>query len=125
MKQYDTNTTEHFKVPSLLLMERAALAVFDEINAIANGESFHPVDGNGEKSENQFVRMDKDGKAYYAVFNYMDQELQMTTALERLGLDSSKEYRLKELWSGIESTAKTNLEVTVPACDVVIFKVEE
>ena len=31
MKQYDTNTTEHFKVPSLLLMERAALAVFDEI----------------------------------------------------------------------------------------------
>ena len=27
MKQYDTNTTEHFKVPSLLLMERAALAV--------------------------------------------------------------------------------------------------
>lgn len=30
MKQYDTNTTEHFKVPSLLLMERAALAVFDE-----------------------------------------------------------------------------------------------
>ena len=96
-----------------------------EINAIANGESFHPVDGNGEKSENQFVRMDKDGKAYYAVFNYMDQELKMTTALERLGLDSSKEYRLKELWSGIESTAKTNLEVTVPACDVVIFKVEE
>ena len=96
-----------------------------EINAIANGESFHPVDGNGEKSENQFVRMDKDGKAYYAVFNYMDQELKMTTALERLGLDSSKEYRLKELWSGIESIAKTNLEVTVPACDVVIFKVEE
>lgn len=96
-----------------------------EINAIANGESFHPVDGNGEKSENQFVRMDKDGKAYYAVFNYMDQELKMTTVLERLGLDSSKEYRLKELWSGIESTAKTNLEVTVPACDVVIFKVEE
>ncbi len=96
-----------------------------EINAIANGESFHPVDGNGEKSENQFVRMDKDGKAYYAVFNYMDQELKMTTALERLGLDSSKEYRLKELWSGIESTAKTNLDVTVPAYDVAIFKVEE
>ena len=41
-----------------------------EINAIANGESFHPVDGNGEKSENQFVRMDKDGKAYYAAVSY-------------------------------------------------------
>ena len=31
MRQYDVNTTEYFKVPSLLLMERAALAVFDEI----------------------------------------------------------------------------------------------
>ena len=31
MKQYDTNTTEHFKVPSLLLMERAALKVVEEM----------------------------------------------------------------------------------------------
>ena len=96
-----------------------------EINAIANGEAFRPVDGNGEKSENQFVRIDKDGKAYYAVFNYGNQELKMTTDLERLGLNPSKEYKLKELWSGAESTAKTNLEVIVPACDVAIFKVEE
>lgn len=96
-----------------------------EINAIANGESFRPVDGNGEKSEYQFVRIDKDGKAFYAVFNYMDRVLNMTTALERLGLDPSKEYKLKELWSGTESTAKANLKVTVPACDVAIFKMEE
>ena len=34
MKQYDTNTTEHFKVPSLLLMERAALAAFEEIKRL-------------------------------------------------------------------------------------------
>lgn len=31
MKQYDAVTTEHFKVPSLLLMERAALALAEEI----------------------------------------------------------------------------------------------
>ena len=31
----------------------------------------------------------RQGKAYYAVFNYMDQELQMTTALERLGLNTA------------------------------------
>lgn len=95
------------------------------INAIANGEAFRPVDGNGEKSENQFVRIDKDGKAYYAVFNYADQELKMTASLERLGLDASKEYKLKELWSDIESTAKANLAVTVPASDVAVFKIEE
>lgn len=96
-----------------------------EINAIANGESFRPVDGNGEKSENQFVRIDKDGKAYYAVFNYADKELKMTVLLERLGLDPIKEYRLKELWSGAEINAKAKLEVTVPGLDVAVFKIEE
>lgn len=43
-----------------------------EINVIVNGEFFYFVDGNGEKLENQFVCMDKDGKVYYVVFNYMD-----------------------------------------------------
>lgn len=31
MKQYDKNTIEYYKVPSAVLMERAALAVFEEI----------------------------------------------------------------------------------------------
>lgn len=96
-----------------------------EINAIANGESFRPVDGNGEKSENQFVRIDKDGKVYYAAFNYTDKELKITVTLERLGLDPVKEYRLKELWSGAESNAKTNLEVNLSGLDVAVFRIEE
>ena len=96
-----------------------------EINTIANGEAFRPVDGNGEKSENQFVRIEDDGKAYYAAFNYSDQELKLTTALKRLGLDPAKTYKVTELWSGTGSTAKTDLEVTVPATDVIIFKIEE
>lgn len=95
------------------------------INAIANGESFRPVEGNGEKSENQFVRIDKDGKAYYAVFNYAEQELKTTVSLERLGLDSEKEYRLTELWSGAESRVKNQMEVSVPAQDVAVFRLEE
>lgn len=33
MKQYDKNTIEHFKVPSLVLMERAALQTVEEIEA--------------------------------------------------------------------------------------------
>lgn len=96
-----------------------------EINTIANGEAFRPVDGNGEKSENQFVRLENDGKAYYAAFNYSDKEQKFTTTMKRLGLDPAKTYKVKELWSGAESTAKTNLEATVPATDVIIFKIEE
>ena len=36
MQQYDANTTEYFKVPSLLLMERAALALTEEIKKISS-----------------------------------------------------------------------------------------
>ena len=95
-----------------------------EINAIANGESFRPLEGNGEKSENQFVRIDKGGCSYYAVFNYTDKELKISTSFERLGLDSEKKYKLKELWSGKESFAENYLEVILPACDAAIFKIE-
>ncbi len=33
MKEYDKNTIEYFGVPSLVLMERAALAAAEEIEA--------------------------------------------------------------------------------------------
>lgn len=95
-----------------------------EINAIATGEAFRPVEGNNEQSENQFVRINPDGTAYYAVFNYTEQELTMTTAFERLGLDPVREYKLKELWSGVESHAETELEISVSPLDVVVFKIE-
>lgn len=93
-----------------------------EVNAVATGEAFRPVDGNGEKSENQFVRIEKDGTCYYAVFNYSDKELPVTVSLERLGLDKVKEFKVKELWRGTVSTAKETMAVTVPAQDVMLFK---
>lgn len=93
-----------------------------EVNAVATGEAFRPVDGNGEKSENQFVRIEKDGTCYCAVFNYSDKELPVTVSLERLGLDKVKEFKVKELWRGTVSTAKETMAVTVPAQDVMLFK---
>ena len=95
------------------------------INAIATGEAFRPVEGNGEKSENQFVRIDADGNAYYAVFNYGNEELKQLVDLERIGLDADREYKLTELWSGAGSTARTTFEVTVPPSDVAVYKIEE
>ena len=38
MKQCDRNTIEHFGVPSLVLMERAALGVVDEIERLFGQE---------------------------------------------------------------------------------------
>ncbi|MCD8289903.1 MAG: alpha-galactosidase [Prevotella sp.] len=96
-----------------------------EINAVANGKSFRPVYGNSENAENQFVRLDEDGNAYYAVFNYSDQILKTKLPLEQIGLDSTVEYNLKELWSGKESVVKTEFDITVPPLDVAFFKIDK
>lgn len=93
-----------------------------EVNKVATGEAFRPVEGNGETTENRFVRIDKDGTCYYAVFNYTDKDQTFPIAVERLGLDKAKEYKVKELWSGTESTVKETMEVVVPAKDVRLFK---
>lgn len=93
-----------------------------EVNAVATGEAFRPVDGNGEKSENMFVRLEKDGTCYLAVFNYTEKEQIYTVLMNRLGLDKVKEYKVKELWRGIVSTAKEGVAVAVPAQDVMLFK---
>ncbi len=48
MRQYDKNTTDFFKVPSLLLMEQAALTACEEIEKIADkGEEILIVCGTG------------------------------------------------------------------------------
>lgn len=93
-----------------------------EVNAVAKGNSFYPVDGNSELSENQFVFKDQDNTFYYVIFNYQDQELKLDISLERIGLDTSKEYQIKELWSGNEISVKESFNVTVPPKDVLFFK---
>lgn len=94
-----------------------------EVNAIANGVAFRPVYGNGEKSECQFVRIDGEDKAYYAVFNYTEEERKMTTPLSDLGLDASFSYEAKELWTGNLMTLKGEIQVTLPPSDVAVFSI--
>ncbi len=93
-----------------------------EVNAVATGQAFRPVEGNGELSENEFVRLDADGTCYLAVFNYREEALNTTVALARIGLDDTKEYAMKELWSGKTAPAQHRLDMTVPAKDVLLFK---
>lgn len=95
----------------------------EEINAIANGVAFRPVYGNGEKSEFRFVRIDGEDKAYYAVFNYTEDEQKTTTPLSDLGLNSSSSYEAKELWTGNRMTIKGEIQVTLPPSDVAVFAI--
>lgn len=92
-----------------------------KVNAVAQGISFMPVEGNGEQSENQFVLVHDDGSATYAIFNYTENELETTVSLERIGLNSNQSYQAEELWSGMQQTVEGSFTVRVPAKDVLLF----
>ena len=94
-----------------------------DVISIANGVSFRPVEGCGERSENQFIRIEDDNTAHYAIFNYTDQPLDATVDMQRIGLDAEAAYTMRELWSGVESEATGSFQVSVPAADVAIFRI--
>ena len=93
-----------------------------KVNALATGRAFRPVEGNGEKSENQFVRCETDGSVAYAVFNYSAKETRIQVSLARLGLDADREYRAEDLWKGTWRSVRGQMEIDVPAEDVVLLK---
>lgn len=89
-----------------------------DVNAIATGRSFRPLDGDDDRAENMFVRTDADGTSYLAVFNYTDEPLQFKLPVERMGMAVPDEA--KELWSGTKVDIS---EVqTLGAKDAMIFR---
>lgn len=88
------------------------------VNKVANGEVFRPVEGNGEQSENIFIRKDKDGTFYCAIFNYSGNELTVNLLFKRMGLDADKTYQITELWSGDTFSGNSEITVTMPSKDV-------
>ncbi len=94
-----------------------------EVNTVAKGISFRPVEGNGEKSENQFVYTDETGNVYYAVFNYSEQPVNIIIPYERLGLKPGKIKSAKELWSG--AIIDLNNSLNISPKDVKLIKFEK
>lgn len=91
-----------------------------DVNQIANGVSFRPVEGDGANSENQFMRQDDDA-LYYVVFNYGEEEMNVTIPAERIGLNPSGTYTAKELWSGKD--VRLDETITVPGKDVKLIRI--
>lgn len=92
------------------------------VNAVAIGKSFSPLEGTGENSENQFVYTNEDGVTYYAVFNYTESDNVLPIPFARMGIDNESVKKITELWSG-ETVAKDS-QITVPAKDVKLYKIE-
>lgn len=93
------------------------------VNAAAQGQSYHPLEGNGEKSENQFMHTDQAGNVYYAVFNYGETPLTLNLPLSRMGINVKQVKSAKELWSGEQLNC--NEAITIQPKDVKLIKFEK
>lgn len=89
-----------------------------DVNAIATGRSFRPLDGNNDRSEDMFIRKDKDGTTYLAVFNYTDQERRFSLPLDKMDISSTSS--IEELWS--HKNIDRSSTIVLPAKDAMIFK---
>lgn len=93
-----------------------------EINALA-GKSFRPIEGNGEKSENQFMAIDDVGNVYYAVFNYREAEMNIEIPFDRMHVDASAFDQGKELWSN--QNIKLDSTISIPGKDTKLIKLSK
>jgi alpha-galactosidase len=89
------------------------------INSIAVGKSFRPLEGDGENSENQFVRLDENG-ACYVYFNYTDTPVEIVVPLDRIGGNAGKQNEALDLWNNRKIDLKGR--ITVAAKDVLVIR---
>ena len=93
----------------------------EDVNLIANGVSFRPIEGIGTNSENQFMRQDNN-TLYYVVFNYGEEEMSVNVPFERIGLNPAETLNAKELWSGAE--IDLSKAITIPGKDVKLIRIQ-
>lgn len=61
---------------------------------------------------------------YVAMFNYSPRKVVKHLELQRLGLSADKSYNAVELWSGGKVQFKGEIAATIPAKDVVVYRIE-
>lgn len=90
-----------------------------DINAIATGRSFRPLNGENDNSENLFIRKESDGTVYLAAFNYGDHDMTFTIPFNRMSINGTKE--ITELWS--HKSIQQEQKIIIPSKDVMLFRI--
>lgn len=96
------------------------------INSLPSlGLQFRPVDGNTGTTAVNVMVAQKNGIYYLAVFNYdYNNPLTTTIDLGHVGLSSTTQYKVTELWSGTTSTATGSLSVNLGAAQSTIYELQ-
>jgi alpha-galactosidase len=85
------------------------------LDVARSGRTFRPVEAeSGLHATPIFVREEKDGSVYVAIFNYSeDKPSELKVDLSRLGLKSGKTYQATNLWTGAKQDIAASLQVSL------------
>lgn len=95
----------------------------DLLHIIKEGRSFRPVEANsGSRAPELFIRA-INGATYLAAFNYDNKDRPFHIPLERLGLKKGATYKVQELFTKTQSSVMDNMVLSIPAGDVILYKI--
>lgn len=105
-------------VAQLLLQNKNLLAIAKQ------GKSFRPVDANtGNRGVHVFTR-ELNGQRYVALFNYSDKPQTYDIPFNRAGITNKATKALELFTDKVLPLQGNTLQITVPASDAVIYRVE-
>jgi alpha-galactosidase len=116
-------TGDDFSADSVAIERARKYLTNPDINAIATGRSFRPVEGNDDRSESLFVRHESNGDVYLACFNYTENAKSYRMEPSRIGLSDFDHYAITELWS--HQKADLRQPVNIPAHDAKVFRLRK
>ena len=95
----------------------------DLLNIIKNDRSFRPVEANsGQRAPELFLRT-IEGATYLAAFNYDNKNRPFHISLDRIGLKKGTTYKVQELFTKTQSSVTDNIVLSIPAWDVILYKI--
>lgn len=117
----DYSTTGAWTTTAQSLLQNQDLL---NISRNGNGKAFQPVEGNTGDQPNELFTTTIGNYQYLAIINYGSAAKTYTINLARIGLNPTATYSaVKELFTGVTSTASGSLNVTVPASDTKIYRI--
>lgn len=88
---------------------------------IKDGKSFKPIESFSYASR-IFIKK-TENETFIALFNYGDENQDMSLSLQKLGLDKSKKYELVELFDGAVYALTNESKISIPPKHAKLFKV--
>ncbi len=77
------------------------------------GKAFRAVDGNTGTNASSAFALTYSGTNYVALFNYSTSTATVSVSLARAGLSATKNYTVKDLWTGSTTSATGTLSVSL------------